>query len=108
MGDLHFWEPCVSPVAAGTGRGSDVTRLHQATDRIYTAPAPYSCLRELDFDRRLSLWHRAYSDVVLWNPWQALPDAPSTQWREFVCLETARISRPLNAGSELAVEIVDV
>jgi D-hexose-6-phosphate mutarotase len=34
-----------------------------------------------------------------------LNDAPDQQWRNFVCVETARITRPLEPSVELAVEI---
>ena len=83
------------------------TRLHGVTDRIYTAPSPYSCIGDMSYQRRLSLWHRGHSEVVLWNPWQALIDAPEQQWRNFVCVETARVLQPLASGAELAVEIVE-
>ena len=86
-------------------RGGLVTQLHGVTDRIYDAPAPYTSVNDLGHKRTLSLWHRGHSDVVLWNPWQALNDAPDQQWRNFVCVETARITRPLEPSVELAVEI---
>jgi glucose-6-phosphate 1-epimerase len=89
-------------------RNGQVTLLQGVTDRIYDAPTPYTTINDLGYNRTLSLWHRGHSDVVLWNPWQELTDAPEQQWRNFVCLETARIHRPLGAGGELAVEIVEV
>ena len=91
--------------AGRSRRGAHVTQLHGVTDRIYGAPAPYTTVNDLGHQRTLSLWHRGHSDVVLWNPWQALSDAPEPQWRNFVCVETARIQRPFAAGVELAVEI---
>jgi glucose-6-phosphate 1-epimerase len=40
-----------------------------------------------------------FEDVVVWNPWSeraaALPDLPDDDWRRMLCIEAARIGRPI-------------
>ncbi len=71
-------------------------RFHGEIDRIY-AKANHLLLR--DGPRRLLIETEQMPDVVLWNPGPekcaALKDMPSDGWRQMLCVEAARIHKPV-------------
>jgi glucose-6-phosphate 1-epimerase len=68
-------------------------------DRVYPEPADLSRVGDRRFDRTVEVRHGRHSDVVVWNPGpelsHSMPDLDDDSYREFVCVETARITRPL-------------
>lgn len=99
-----------------TGLGTDFvdkvhvgTRGHQDgplvpaehTDRIYTHPDAVSLVEDGRLGRVVEVRHHHHSDVVVWNPGSELSasmtDLADDAYRGFVCVETARISRPMTA-----------
>ena len=46
-------------------------------------------------NRHVSIHHRGFTDIVVWNPWstapEVFPDLPSDGYRRFVCVEPAVI-----------------
>jgi glucose-6-phosphate 1-epimerase len=67
------------------------------TDRIYwqaAAPIRLDCP-----NGPLSITMHGFEDAVVWNPWvdraAALPDMPDGDWRRMLCIEAARIGRPV-------------
>ena len=76
----------------------EITRLSEETDRIYTSPKRISELFE-DEALRVSIAHEHHSDVVLWNPWNEcatkFADMQENDYTKMVCIETARITKPL-------------
>ncbi len=87
----------------GQHRTQDATGLRIAgeVDRIYfDAPAPLQ-LREHGgtAPRLLQLRQSGFEDVVVWNPGAekcaALADMPAEGFQQMVCIEAARIARPV-------------
>ncbi len=76
-------------------------RIAGEVDRIYfDAPAPLH-LREGEgpAERVVELRQRGFEDVVVWNPGAekcaALPDMPPDGYLQMLCIEAARIGRPV-------------
>ncbi|CDL80703.1 D-hexose-6-phosphate mutarotase [Xenorhabdus szentirmaii] len=69
------------------------------TDRIYTEPDDFSLLRDPHWKRTIEVHHAHHSDVVCWNPGaelsSSMKDMVPEGYKNMVCIETARIHRPL-------------
>lgn len=70
------------------------------TDRVYFGAPDTLLLREPH--RQLLIQSEHFPDVVVWNPWETRPldDLPYNGFRRMLCVEAARIARPvrLDAG----------
>ncbi len=81
--------------------------VSQAVDRIYTQAEAITLLKE--HSRVLSIFHQNYSDVVVWNPWREgaikFVDMKEDDYTQMLCIETARISKPLACEDSLHVRI---
>jgi glucose-6-phosphate 1-epimerase len=81
--------------------------VSQAVDRIYTQANEVTHLNE--HARTLSIVHQNHSDVVVWNPWKEgvmqLADMKEEDYTKMLCIETARISKPLAYDDSLHVRI---
>lgn len=79
-------------------QSGDVT-FPDRTDRVYTEPASVSAIKDPALGRVIASHHRDNSDVVAWNPGpqlsKSMADLTDEGYREFVCVETARINRPM-------------
>ncbi|MGW6867292.1 D-hexose-6-phosphate mutarotase [Streptomyces sp. NPDC054904] len=68
-------------------------------ERVYTEPVDLSLVHDEGLGRTIEVHHRHQSDVVVWNPGPELShtmaDLTDDGYRQFVCVETARLSRPL-------------
>ncbi|WP_075181942.1 D-hexose-6-phosphate mutarotase [Pantoea sp. 1.19] len=99
-------QPYLDKVLDGApGTSPDGTqRYTQRVDRIYTAPDACSVIRDEAGKRTLEIYHHYHSDVVTWNPGAALScsmaDMRNDGYRQFVCVETARIHQPLKSAAE--------
>ncbi|MFI6515798.1 D-hexose-6-phosphate mutarotase [Spirillospora sp. NPDC050679] len=73
-------------------------------DRVYTRPADASLIRDPVLDRVIEVRHRDAGDAVAWNPGpelsRTMADVPDDGHTAFVCVETARISRPLEGAKD--------
>ena len=82
--------------------------VNHAIDRIYTEPEATTILHESN--RTLHLSHQNHSDVVVWNPWQegevGFADMKEGDYTKMVCIESARISKPLSCEDALHVKII--
>lgn len=71
-------------------------------DRIYTTPEATTYIH--DMDRIIKVKHHNGSDVVVWNPWQEgaekIVDMNAESYKNMLCVETARIEKPLVATPE--------
>ena len=78
-----------------------------AVDRIYTHANEITLLKE--HEKTLSIAHQNHSDVVVWNPWKEgamqLADMKEEDYTKMLCIETARISKPLTCDDSLHVRI---
>ncbi|WP_067824285.1 D-hexose-6-phosphate mutarotase [Actinomadura kijaniata] len=83
--------------AEGVQRGDLTFPGH--VDRIYTRPQDVALVRDPVLGRTIGVRHHDASDAVAWNPGAKLSaemaDVPDDGHTGFVCVETARITRPL-------------
>ncbi|MET9604235.1 D-hexose-6-phosphate mutarotase [Streptomyces sp. NPDC006512] len=68
-------------------------------ERVYTRPDDLSLVHDEGLRRTIEVHHRHQSDVVVWNPGpelsHSMEDLTDDGYRQFVCVETARLARPL-------------
>lgn len=88
-----------------TGHSPDGKQTYeQRVDRIHTQPADCSVLEDRAGQRVIEVHHHYQSDVVTWNPGAELScsmgDMANEGYKTMVCVETARISRPLVSSGE--------
>ena len=87
-----------------------VLHVTHSIDRVYTMPEATTLLREKD--RTLSITHKNYSDVVVWNPWRegesSFADMNENDYTQMLCIESARISKPLACEDRLQVKIASL
>ncbi|CAK9885159.1 MAG: Putative glucose-6-phosphate 1-epimerase [Candidatus Erwinia impunctatus] len=73
-------------------------------DRIHTQPEDCSIIHDNSTGSTLEIHHHHHSDVVTWNPGPALSssmaDMPGEGYRHMVCVETARITTPMQSRPE--------
>lgn len=81
--------------------------IDQAIDRIYTQPEAKTSFQENN--RTITISHVNHSDVVVWNPSkegaEKLADMQQNDYKKMLCIETARISKPLSTHDHLEVTI---
>lgn len=69
------------------------------TDRVFTAPDAVSRIEDPTLNRAIEVHHHGHTDVVSWNPGpelsKSMADLTDDGYKEFVCVETARISQPM-------------
>lgn len=84
-------------------------RITEHVDCVYTLPSPQThrnTINDHGFARQLIIEHQNISNLVLWNPWhQPMSAMQPTDYQQMLCLESARISHPLQTGEHLAVKI---
>lgn len=73
-------------------------RIEAETDRVY-----HGVKRPLSLqagNHSLTIQNQNFPDVVVWNPWvercAALPDMPSDDWRQMLCVEAAVVEKPIS------------
>ncbi|MXP48782.1 D-hexose-6-phosphate mutarotase [Pantoea sp. Eser] len=73
-------------------------------DRIFTAAEDCSVINDPAAQRQIEVYHHHHSDVVTWNPGVELScsmaDMPNEGYKTMVCVETARINKPLRSAGE--------
>lgn len=63
-------------------------------------------INDLGFTRQIVLEHQKISDLVLWNPWHNTVSAmQDSDYRQMLCLESARITKLLQTGEKIGVKI---
>lgn len=76
-------------------------RIDKSIDRIYTTSENTTKL--LSSDTTILIEHANNSDVVVWNPWDNLSknisDMRDDAYQQMICIETARITKPLMCES---------
>jgi glucose-6-phosphate 1-epimerase len=91
-----------------TAAGGNATKPHtplqpyEAIDRIYFNAPDHLQLHSAQ--GQLELQQSGFSDVVVWNPGGAAaacpPDLPKDGFRQFLCVEAARIGQPVELGPD--------
>ena len=82
-------------------------QIDSEVDRIYTHPQSENILTTPE--KILYLTHQGHSDVVVWNPWiersAEIADMEANDYRHMLCIETARISKPLFPSDTIGLAI---
>lgn len=72
---------------------AEAIRLTGETDRIYLDTKSACVIRDPAWDRAIRIQKEGSDTTVVWNPWDkkaaALADMAPTEWKHFVCVETA-------------------
>ncbi|MGV6988529.1 D-hexose-6-phosphate mutarotase [Testudinibacter sp. P80/BLE/0925] len=93
-----------------TGQSENVPhmrKIQSAVDCIYRDNIDRNQILDPQLARTIEIRHHNAGEMVLWNPWQTPMSAMRPQdYRRMICVETARISRPLTQGESVAVEIL--
>ncbi|OOF65115.1 hypothetical protein [Rodentibacter sp. Ppn85] len=80
--------------------------IKENVDCIYTGNFHQNRISDRQFNRCIILEHHNASELVLWNPWHKATSAmQEADYQKMICLETARISKPLNFGETVGVDI---
>ncbi|HDR1021509.1 TPA: D-hexose-6-phosphate mutarotase [Pasteurella multocida] len=110
----------VGDIAQIEVHGLTTTCLSNLTKQQETVPSPrkiaenVDCIYQIDnaqntiidpmLQRHIKIEQQNSSDVVLWNPWhKATSGMSETGYQTMVCVETARISKPLQQGEQVSV-----
>jgi glucose-6-phosphate 1-epimerase len=93
--------PYLDKVAETEGLQAGSLTFPDRTDRVYTKPEEVSEIADSARGRVIEIRHHHNSDVVAWNPGPELSasmsDLTDEGYREFVCVETARVSKPMTS-----------
>lgn len=86
------------------GSSNGKQRYPGRIDRIFTAAEDCSVINDPAAQRQIEVYHHHHSDVVTWNPGVELScsmaDMPNEGYKTMVCVETARINKPLRSAGE--------
>lgn len=97
-------EAYLDQVSGKAGTQDGALTFPERTDRIYTSPDEVSRIEQPALKRTVEIHHHEHSDVVAWNPGaelsHSMADLTDEGYREFVCVETARVSAPLVSDAE--------
>ena len=81
--------------------------IKKEVDRIYTQSL--STTKIVSDKRKMTLLHKGYSDIVVWNPWKdtssKLEDMREYDYLKMFCVESARITLPLAKKDELSMHL---
>jgi glucose-6-phosphate 1-epimerase len=100
------WTDRVAGADPGPHRESaDPFTFDREIDRIHHRTADGAPLRLLGGPSPLVIGQRGFDETVVWNPWRersrAIDDLPDDGFRRFVCIEAARVTKPVTlAGGE--------
>lgn len=83
---------------------ADPRFFNQALDGYYSAPRDISIIADSVHRRKLYIEHMA-SNVVLWNPWNALSDLSIESSDHMLCVESAYIDHAMAKGTILGQKI---
>lgn len=96
--------PYLDKVAETEGRQEGALTFPGRIDRVYTAPEETSRIDDAARSRVIEVRHHHNSDVVSWNPGPELSasmaDLTDDGYQEFVCVETARVSKPMTSSPD--------
>lgn len=96
--------PYLDQVTGADGSQSGVLTFPGRIDRAYSDPDGVSRIEEPALGRVIEIRHHGNSDVVAWNPGpelsRSMADLTDEGYREFVCVETARVSHPMASAPD--------
>ena len=100
------WTDRVAGADPGPHRESaDPLTFDREIDRIHHRTEDSAPLRLLGGPSPLAIGQQGFDETVVWNPWRersrAIDDLPDDGFRRFVCIEAARVTKPVTlAGGE--------
>lgn len=79
-------------------------KIAENVDCIYQINNAQNTIIDPVLQRHIKIEQQNSSDVVLWNPWHKTTSGMSeTGYQRMVCVETARISKPLQQSEQVSV-----
>lgn len=100
LGETYIDKVNQGEIGSSNGRQRYPGRI----DRIFTAAEDCSVINDPAAQRQIEVYHHHHSDVVTWNPGVELScsmaDMPNEGYKTMVCVETARINKPLRSAGE--------
>ncbi|WP_424407715.1 D-hexose-6-phosphate mutarotase [Pasteurella sp. PK-2025] len=83
---------------------SSPRQIQAYVDCTYQLTQPQNTILDPVRQRRIEIDHRDATEAVLWNPWHnPTSDMTEAGYQTMVCLESARLSRPLQQGEEMSI-----
>ena len=96
--------PYIDEVLETTGSQHGALTFPGRTDRVFTAPDSITRIEDAGLQRVIGVRHHNFSDVVAWSPGpelsKSMADLTDEGYKEFVCIETARISKPMTSAPD--------
>jgi len=81
--------------------------VQKEVDRVYIQSLPTTKI--ISEDRILTLLHKGYSDIVVWNPWREtsrnIHDMQTNDYLNMFCIETARINKNIKKKDTISISI---
>ncbi|MDG2944727.1 D-hexose-6-phosphate mutarotase [Exercitatus varius] len=106
VGDIHRTELLNLPNSAFnslTQRQENVPVpriIRENVDCIYRAEAGATIIADKAYQRHIEIEHQNAGDIVVWNPWhKATGNMSESGYQTMICVETARIRRPIHQES---------
>ncbi len=100
LGETYIDKVNQGEIGSSNGRQRYPGRI----DRIFTAAEDCSVINDPASQRQIEVYHHHHSDVVTWNPGvelsSSMADMPNEGYKTMVCVETARINKPLRSAGE--------
>ncbi len=79
-------------------------KIDQHIDCIYALEQSQNLITDASYQRQIEIEHHNATELVLWNPWHKEMSAMQSQdYKNMLCLETARLSQLLNKGDMVSV-----
>lgn len=82
-------------------------KIHKKIDNIYNEANTQTEI--IDLNKKVMVNHTNNSDVVVWNPWKedskSLNDMTNNDYKNMICIETARISKKFDCQDYLSTDI---
>ncbi|MDP8101534.1 D-hexose-6-phosphate mutarotase [Phocoenobacter atlanticus] len=82
-------------------------QITENVDCIYKIVSPATQhITDPTYQRKIEITHNNASNTVFWNPWHKATSGMSKQgYKTMVCVETARLDKPLSQGDQVSVTI---
>lgn len=97
-------DSCFNSLTTQTEQVPDPRHFDQKIDCIYPASSQPTTIVDVSNQRRIVVAHQA-SNIVVWNPWEGLPDMALASSRNMLCVESAYIDQVMQSTEHLCQTI---
>lgn len=97
-------DTCFNSLTTQTEKVPDPRHFDQKIDCIYPASSQPAVIVDVTNQRKISVAHHA-SNIVVWNPWEGLPDMALASSRNMLCVESAYIDQVMPSMGRLGQTI---